>query len=37
VIVLIATNNRVETARSFAPERLQTLSDLQIGQIAKLV
>lgn len=36
VIVLIAPNNRVETARNFAPQLLKTLSDLKIGQLVKL-
>lgn len=36
VIVLIAPNNRVETARSFAPQLLETLSGLKIGQLVKL-
>ena len=36
VIVLIAPNNRVDTARSFAPQLLETPSDLKIGQLAKL-
>ena len=36
VIVLIAPNNRVETARSFAPQLLKTLPDLKIGQLVKL-
>ena len=36
VIVLIAPTNRVETARSFAPQLLRTLSDLKIGQLVKL-
>ena len=31
VIVLIAPNNRVKTARSFAPQLLKTLSHLEIG------
>ena len=36
VIVLIAPNNRVETARSFAPQLLKPLPDLKIGQLVKL-
>ena len=36
VIVLIAPNNRVETARSFATQLLATLSGLEIGQLVKL-
>ncbi len=36
VIVLIAPNNRVETARSFAPQLLESLSDLKIGQLVKI-
>ena len=36
VIVLIAPNNRVETTRNFAPQLLETLSDLKIGQLVKL-
>ena len=36
VIVLIAPNNRVETARSFAPQLLKTQSGLAIGQQIKL-
>ena len=36
VIVLIAPNNRVETARSFAPQLLETMSYLEIGQLVKL-
>jgi hypothetical protein len=36
VIVLVAPNNRVETARSFAPQLLETLTDLKIGQLVKL-
>ena len=36
VIVLIAPNNRVETARSFAPQLLKTLSHLEIGQLVRL-
>ena len=36
VIVLIAPNNRVETARSFAPQLLKTLTDLKVGQLVKL-
>jgi hypothetical protein len=36
VIVLIAPNNRVEMARSFAPQLLKALSDLKIGQLVKL-
>ncbi len=35
-LVLIAPNNRVETAQSFAPQLLETLSDLKIGQLVKL-
>ena len=35
VIVLIAPNNRVETARSFVPQLLETLSDLEIGQLVQ--
>lgn len=36
VIVLIAPNNRVETARSFAPQLLKKLSHLEIGQLVRL-
>jgi hypothetical protein len=36
VIVLIAPNNRVETARSFVSQLLETLSDLKNGQLVKL-
>ena len=36
VIVLVAPNNRVETALAFAPQLLQTLATLEIGQLAKL-
>ncbi len=36
VIVLIAPNNRVETARCFVIQLLETLSDLKIGQLVKL-
>ena len=35
VIVLIAPNNRVETARNFAPQLLETLSDLKNGQLVQ--
>jgi hypothetical protein len=36
VIVLIAPNNRVEMARSFAPQLLKTLPDLKIRQLVRL-
>ena len=36
VIVPIAPNNRVETARNFAPQLLKTLSHLEIGQLVRL-
>jgi hypothetical protein len=36
VIVLIAPNNRVETARRFVPQLLQTLTTLKTGQLIKL-
>jgi hypothetical protein len=36
VIVLIALNNRIETAQGFAPHLLETLSDLRVGQLVKL-
>ena len=36
VIVLIAPNNRVETAQGFTPQLLETLADLKVGQLVKL-
>ena len=36
VIVLVAPNNRVDTARSFAPPLLKVLANLKIGQLVKL-
>lgn len=36
VVILIALNNRVETAQSFAPQLLETLAELKPGQLVKL-
>jgi hypothetical protein len=36
VIVLVAPNNRVETALAFTPQLMQTLTTLEIGQLVKL-
>jgi hypothetical protein len=36
IIILIAQNNRVETAKGFASSILKTLTTLQIGQLVRL-
>ena len=36
VVVLIAPNNRLETAKLFVPQILQTLVTLKIGQLVRL-
>ena len=36
VVVLIASNNRFETAKAFVPQLLFALATLEIGQLVKL-
>lgn len=36
IIILIAQNNRVDTAKGFASSILQTLTTVQIGQLVRL-